>query len=212
MTDSVSRRLQRQLAPVPPIGGPWPQAAVLVALDSLTSPLSVVLTQRADHLRLHAGEVAFPGGRCDAEDRDFWQTATREALEEIALPPENLRFIGALDSLVTRTGIEVVPCVASVERSTSFRANPEELLAVFEAPLHFFAERGNLHFDTFEYGGRQRRVPRYEWKRYTIWGITAAILVQLANIACGADLELEPYWLSAAEALEYTSGSHTNNT
>ena len=208
----MERRLQRLRAPAPPIAGEWPQAAVLVALDSLTSPLSVVLTLRADHLRLHAGEVAFPGGKCDADDRDFWHTATREALEEIALPPENLRFIGVLDSLVTRTGIEVVPCVASLEKPTAFRPNPDELVAVFEAPLHFFARPENLYFDTFEYGGRQRRVPRYEWKRYTIWGITAAILVQLANIACDASLDMEPYWLSAAEALQQTNRSNTDNS
>jgi hypothetical protein len=113
---------------------------------------------------------------------------------------------------VTRTGIEVVPCVASLEKATAFCPNPEELVAVFEAPLDFFAEPENLQFDKFEYGGRQRLVPRYEWKRYTIWGITAAILVQLANIACNAALELEPYWLNAAEALQRSNGVHTDNT
>jgi 8-oxo-dGTP pyrophosphatase MutT (NUDIX family) len=171
-----------------------PRAAVLVLIDRLAGVESVILTRRADHLRLHAGEVAFPGGKCDEEDVDAWHTALREAEEEIALPVEHVERLGVLPSLVTRTGIEVVPCVAELSRTSDLKPNPDELAAVFSVPLAFFAEAANLSFIEFDYGGRRRQVPRYQWQDYTIWGITAAILVQLVNLGCDAGLEMEAYW------------------
>jgi 8-oxo-dGTP pyrophosphatase MutT (NUDIX family) len=199
--DGTLQRLRRRLLQEPGGRGEWPQAAVLVGLDASDPALSVVLTRRADHLRLHAGEVAFPGGKCDDADADFWHTAAREAEEEIGLPACRFEPLGALESLVTRTGIEVIPCVALLERATGFCPNPAEIDRVFEVPLDFFADRKNLHFDEYDYGGRLRRVPRYEWRAYTIWGITAAILVQLANLGYDAGLELEPYWLGGQDAV-----------
>lgn len=171
-----------------------PQAAVLVAVDDANEPLSVVLVQRAAHLRLHAGEVAFPGGKCEDEDAGHWETALREAREEIALPAGDVEQIGYMAPVVTRTGIQVTPCVGRLVRRTPLEANPEELDSVFEAPLEFFADRGVLVFDTFEYGGRRRQVPRYEYRGFTIWGVTAAILVRLVNLACNAGIEIEEYW------------------
>jgi len=96
--------------------------------------------------------------------------------------------------VVTRTGIEVTPCVARLQSPVQFEPNPAELDAVFSVPLDFLAQSSQLQFDTFEYGGRQRRVPRYEWQQYSIWGITAAILVKLVNLGCNAGLEMEDYW------------------
>jgi 8-oxo-dGTP pyrophosphatase MutT (NUDIX family) len=167
---------------------------VLVALYDNAGDSSVLLTRRAAHLRLHAGEVAFPGGMCDPEDVDLWDTAQREAEEEVALARHTLEPLGLLSPLVTRTGIQVTPCVARVEQRTSLTANTAELDAVFEAPLAFFADSAQLSFQHFHYGGRERRVPQYQWQDYQIWGITAAILVRLVNLACEADLEMEDYW------------------
>jgi 8-oxo-dGTP pyrophosphatase MutT (NUDIX family) len=171
-----------------------PQAAVLVALDCAAEATSVVLVRRASHLRLHAGEVAFPGGKCDQEDAGHWETALREAREEIALPEPHVEQLGCMAPLVTRTGIQVTPCVGRLRESAPLRANPGELDAVFQAPVEFFAESGHLAFDRFDYGGTERLVPRYEYLEYTIWGITAAILVRLVNMACDAGIEMEDYW------------------
>jgi 8-oxo-dGTP pyrophosphatase MutT (NUDIX family) len=171
-----------------------PQSAVLVALDDRTPPLSVVLTRRAAHLRLHAGEVAFPGGKCDEDDDGFWGTALREAEEEIALPAQHIEPIGFLAPLVTRTGIQVTPCVGRLRQRAELTPNPAELEAVFEAPLEFFADPAHLCFDRHDYAGRSRRVPRYEYGQFTVWGITAAILVSLVNVACDAGIEMEEYW------------------
>lgn len=167
---------------------------MLVALDDGSAALSVVLVQRAAHLRLHAGEVAFPGGKCDEEDADHWHTALREAREEIALPADDVERLGHMGPLVTRTGIQVTPCVGRLLRRAPLEPNPAELDRVFEAPLEYFATPGRLSLDAFDYGGRRRMVPRYEYQGFTIWGITAAILVRLVNLVFDAGLETEEYW------------------
>lgn len=196
-------RLRDSLPQAPRVfDGALPQAAVLVALDDRPGQLQVTLVRRAQHLRLHAGEVAFPGGRCDSGDSDHWDTALREAEEEVALPPGRIERIGCLGPLVTRTGIQVTPCVGRLAVATRLRPNPEELDAVFDAPLAFFADPAALAFDSFEYGGLRRLVPRYEYGEFTIWGITAAILVRLVNIACDAGIEMEEYWRGGAPPTE----------
>ena len=188
-------RLRRRLADDPGVvPRALSQAAVLIALDDSESEPAVVLTQRAAHLRLHAGEVAFPGGKCDPGDCDHWATALREAEEEIALPAARVEKLGVMPPVVTRTKIEVTPCVGRLMGAVDFVPNREELDAVFMVPLSFFAQARELHFDRFDYGGCARLVPRYEWRDYSIWGITAALLVQLVNLALDAGLDLEAYW------------------
>ena len=191
MQQRLREGLQEELAVV---DGKLPQAAVLVALDDTDTEPSVVLVRRATHLRLHAGEVAFPGGMCDEGDKGHWDTALREAEEEVELPRDAIQRLGYMTPLVTRTGIQVTPCVGLLQRAAELRPNPEELDSVFRAPVEYFAAREQLSFDRFDYGGRERRVPRYEYGEYSIWGITAAILVRLVNAACNAGIEMEDYW------------------
>lgn len=111
--------LERQLPlrglawPTPYGEGQWPEAAVLVALTNEASP-RVVLGRRARHLPLHPGEVAFPGGKREAEDLTPWMTALREAAEEVGLPGVSVAPLGELAPLLTRTGFQVHPCVAQV--------------------------------------------------------------------------------------------------
>ena len=199
MSSTPLDRLSAGLSPRARYSGELTQAAVLVVLDELSSPLSVVLTRRADHLRLHAGEAAFPGGKCDPGDSSHWDTAAREAHEEVGLPESHLRRLGQLDAVVTRTGIEVVPCIAELTEPAAMVPNPEELAAVYEVPLDYFASPAHLYFDERDYGGVSRRVPRYEWQEHSIWGITAAILVRLVNITYDAGLPLPHYWQGKAE-------------
>lgn len=175
-------------------GSPLPQAAVLVLLQQLDAEPEVVLTRRADHMRLHAGEVAFPGGRCDADDCSHWGTALREADEEVAVPASQVEQLGVMSPLVTRTGIEVTPCVGRLLGEVELLPNPAELDTIFTVPLAFLADAGNLSFDNFEYAGAQRQVPRYDYHQYSIWGVTAAMLVRLVNITHAARLPLGAYW------------------
>jgi 8-oxo-dGTP pyrophosphatase MutT (NUDIX family) len=167
---------------------------VLVPLREAAEDTRVVLAKRAGHLRLHAGEIAFPGGKCEAQDHSVWDTALREAMEETGLPPEAAEPLGALRPLVTRSGIEVTPCVARLDPAVQLTPNPEELDLLFEVPVAFFADRQKLEFEPFEYGGRQRLVPCYQWRTHRIWGVTAAMLVMLVNAGFDAGIKLDAYW------------------
>jgi 8-oxo-dGTP pyrophosphatase MutT (NUDIX family) len=170
------------------------QAAVLILLDKVEPGANVVLTQRAAHMRLHPGEIAFPGGKCDTDDPHHWATALREAREEIDLDPSCVQRLGMMWPLVTRSEIQVTPCVGVLTRPVRFRANPEELDVVFTVPLDYCTRPGALQFEEVMYRGRVRRVPRIDYEHYRIWGITAAMLVLLVNLACDAGLDIEDYW------------------
>ena len=192
----LRRRLQAGLQSDPGLGRQdLPQAAVLVAIDEQQAGgASVILTRRSAQLRLHAGEVAFPGGMCDAEDASHWATAEREAHEEVGMPASSIERSGVMQSMITRSGIEVTPCIGRLRHSVQFVPNPQEIDQVFQVPLEFLAQAEALHFDSFDFEGGTRLVPRYDWGEFSIWGITAAILVKLANIACDAGLTTQDYY------------------
>ena len=166
----------------------------MIALTPGPAGERVLLAKRAAHLRLHAGEIAFPGGKREVTDNSVWDTALREAWEETALEPTTVERLGTMQSLVTRTGIRLTPCVGRVSQFADLRPNPDELALLFDAPLAFFANKQNLAFDTFDYGGHQRQVPRYQWQQHRIWGVTAAMLAILANHSLEADIALASYW------------------
>ena len=99
-----------------------------------------------------------------------------------------------MSPLVTRTGIQVTPCVGRLHGRVELSPNLDELESIFAVPLDFLANADNLSFDSFEYAGAQRQVPRYDYEQYSIWGITAAMLVRLVNITHTARLPLGAYW------------------
>jgi 8-oxo-dGTP pyrophosphatase MutT (NUDIX family) len=111
------------------------QAAVLIGLVQRESGIHVVLTQRASHLRDHAGQIAFPGGAMDADDRDAWHTARREAWEEIGLRTDHVDYLGRCHSYTTVTAFEVTPCVAWINPEAEFKPALEEVAHVFELRL-----------------------------------------------------------------------------
>jgi 8-oxo-dGTP pyrophosphatase MutT (NUDIX family) len=177
-----------------PMGaGQWPQAAVLVALTAEAEP-RVLLGRRTMHLPLHPGEVAFAGGKREADDVSPWQTATREAMEEVGLSAELVHPLGELEPLITRTGFEVFPCIASVPPAPDLVVDPGEFDSVFFTPLALFADSALFRLETMSYGSRARKVPHYQIGRDSVWGVTAAILVLLANVAYDAGFDLQQDW------------------
>ena len=155
---------------------------------------SVLLGRRAMHLPLHPGEIAFAGGKREATDLSPWQTATREALEEVGLSAELINPLGELEPLITRTGFEVFPCVASVPAAPVLVVDPGEFDSVFFTPLALFADTALFRLETMSDGNRTRKVPHYQIGRDSVWGVTAAILVQLANVAYDAGIDLQRDW------------------
>jgi 8-oxo-dGTP pyrophosphatase MutT (NUDIX family) len=170
-----------------------PEAAVLVALTDEDQP-QVLLGRRAMHLKHHPGEIAFPGGKREPEDTTPWVTAKREAYEEVGLPAELVHPLGELQPLVTRTSFEVHPCVARVPEQLSLVIDPGEFESVFTQPLARFADKALFRLETYDIDGRARRVPHYQMDSDDIWGVTAAILAMLANLAYDAGLELQRDW------------------
>jgi len=139
----------------------------------------VILTRRTETLRHHGGQVGFPGGRTEPDDRDAVAAALRESQEEIALPPEQVQVLGYLDPFVTITGYRVMPVVAVIDPAFVAVPQPEEVAEVFEVPLAYLMEPANLHQIEIEHRGRIRHVLEYGWPGQRIWGATAAILYNL---------------------------------
>lgn len=154
-------------------------AAVLVAVTDRSEP-GVLLTVRREHLRAHAGQVAFPGGRLDPGE-DHVAAALREAHEEIALDPALVRPIGAADPYRTITGYRVVPIVAIVPPDLDLTPHEAEVADLFEAPLSFLVDPANHRRVSTDYQGTTRHYWQIDWRGRPIWGATAAMIVNLAR-------------------------------
>jgi len=162
----------------PDPAGPFTPAAVLMAITDRPSP-GMLFTLRHAGLRAHAGQVAFPGGRLDPEDADSVAAALREAQEEIALPPERVDVLGRSDLFRTGTGFAIEPVVAIVPPDLPLRASEAEVEAIFEVPLDFLRDPANRSYQTVDWQGVPRSYYEYRWQDRRIWGVTAAILVNL---------------------------------
>lgn len=155
-------------------------AAVLVAITDRAEP-GLILTQRASHLRKHAGQVAFPGGRIDPEDTDAIAAALREAEEEIALPRDAVRVIGTSDPYKTFTGFDILPVLGVIPPDLAFAPHEHEVESVFELPLDFALHPRNRARKAIEFQGATRHYYEIWWQDYRIWGVTAAILANLSR-------------------------------
>ncbi|MFZ9395091.1 MAG: CoA pyrophosphatase [Erythrobacter sp.] len=154
-------------------------AAVLIAVTDKPEP-GVILTQRPRDMRDHPGQVAFPGGKID-HGEDAIAAALREAEEEIALHRRHVRVIGPTDRYQTGTGFNVTPVLGVVPPDLDLSPNPTEVEAWFEAPLKLLLERE--HWTTHEvfWRGEMRRYLELHYEGFRIWGVTAAIIANLAR-------------------------------
>ena len=155
------------------------QAAVLVAITDRQEP-GVILTVRREHMRTHAGQVSFPGGRLDPGE-DAVAAALREAEEEIGLPPGQVGIWGAADPYRTVTGFAVTPVLGLVPPDLPLAPHEHEVADWFEAPLSFLLDPANQQRMTAEFQGRARNYYQIDWQGRRIWGATAAMLVNLSR-------------------------------
>lgn len=187
-----SRRLASGLpVPQPPLGSDfslngivpvpetWRPAAVLVPLVRREPDMTVLLTQRTDDMPSHAGQIAFPGGRQQAEDADSIATALRETEEEVGLDRQFVEVVGPVDRYRTGTGYEITPIVGIVTPGFTTRADPREVADVFEVPLAHFLDARNHRIDSRVWQGRERRYYAMPYGERYIWGATAGMLKNL---------------------------------
>jgi 8-oxo-dGTP pyrophosphatase MutT (NUDIX family) len=158
------------------------KAAVLIPLLLKEHGLSVLLTQRTDHLRDHAGQISFPGGRMDPEDQSPNDTALRESKEEIGLDSGQVEIIGHLPQYLTVSGYSVTPVVGLVQAQAKYVLDEFEVADVFEVPLSFLLDPANHQVRLWqsEQGGRRFYSMPYE-NRF-IWGATAGMLRNLYHL------------------------------
>ncbi len=162
-------------------GSPDPHqaAAVLVAITDRAEP-GVLLTTRRDDMRIHAGQVAFPGGRIDPGETAT-DAALREAWEEIGLPPAAVDLWGAADDYRTITGYAVTPILGLVAPDLDLSPHEHEVADLFEVPLSFLLASANQQRMSGDYKGMTRHYYQIDWDGRRIWGATAAMLVNLTT-------------------------------
>jgi len=158
------------------------RAAVLIPLLLKNDGLSVLLTQRTDHLHDHAGQISFPGGRMDPEDLDPHDTALRESEEEIGLDRKAVEIIGHLPQYLTVSGYSVTPVVGLVKPQAEYVLDAFEVADVFEVPLHFLMNPANHQVRVWESDQGSRRFYSMPYENRFIWGATAGMLRNLYHL------------------------------
>ena len=160
---------------------PLTPAAVLFPIVLRDGGQTVLLTQRTAHLRDHAGQISFPGGRVEAEDLSPSHTALRETEEEIGLLRERIEILGFLPEYRTGTGFRVTPVVALVQPPFDLRPDPFEVAEVFEVPLAFLLDPANHQQHSLHYRGALRNYFAMPYGDYFIWGATAGMIRSLSE-------------------------------
>jgi 8-oxo-dGTP pyrophosphatase MutT (NUDIX family) len=155
---------------------PLTPAGVLVPVVQRQVGLSVLLTQRAAHLRAHAAQASFPGGRMEAQDTDVAATALRETHEEIGVAPDRVEVIGCLGTLPTITGFAVTPIVGLLEDSIELTIDRTEVEYTFELPLDFLLDDSNDRLVDREWEGARFRLREFHYEGERVWGATAYML------------------------------------
>ncbi|XP_051975756.1 peroxisomal coenzyme A diphosphatase NUDT7 [Xyrauchen texanus] len=172
-----------------------PKASVLIPLLVKDGQLQVLLNVRSINLKVHAGEVCFPGGKSESSDRNEIDTALREAEEEIGLPPNRVEVVCKLFPIINKNGLLITPVVAFIEESFKASPNPHEVSEVFTLPLEFFTKEA----DHSCYPVSNAFGPTHSFlytdpstgSIHQIWGLTATLAIIVAVFALRKKPEFE---------------------
>ena len=177
-------RLRRLLAARPrapvAIDGFQPAAVLVPIVSEPGRPDQLLFTERRHDLSTHAGQIAFPGGKQDADDADHAACAVRETTEELGIEPAAIEVLGLLDDVPTPTRFVITPVVARLRGPLTMNPNPAEVASVFSAPLASLAEPTRYTANgTRTFLGITYEMHEYRWEPHRIWGATARMVYQL---------------------------------
>ena len=161
---------------------PFSHAAVLVPLFQKDGDCHLLFTKRSEEVKYHKGEISFPGGVVDEEDRELIHTALREAREEIGLKESDVQIIGVLDDIVTITEFIVTPIVGLFPYPYPFKVSEVEIAELIEVPLASLLKKDCFSEREIFRGGEREIVYAYEYGKHIIWGATARILKQFLDL------------------------------
>jgi 8-oxo-dGTP pyrophosphatase MutT (NUDIX family) len=162
-----------------PANPPRQSAVLVLAYPQVDGSLHLLLTKRTDTLRGHSGQVSFPGGSIDPEDKSHEEAALREAFEEVGLY-DKPRILGKLTDLwIPPSNFEVHPVVATLEHEPTLIANPTEVAKILHMPLSALLDPATKKSTTMDFRGTPVDVPYYDVDGHIVWGATAAMLSEL---------------------------------
>jgi 8-oxo-dGTP pyrophosphatase MutT (NUDIX family) len=161
---------------------PFSHAAVLVPLFQKGGDCHLLFTKRSNQVKYHKGEISFPGGVVDEEDKELINTALREAYEEIGLIESDVQTIGVLDDIVTITEFIVTPIVGFFPYPYPFKVSEVEIAELIEVPLSSLLDKDCMSKREIFRGGRNEMVYSYQYEEHVIWGATARILKQFLDL------------------------------
>lgn len=156
-------------------------AAVLVPLFWQDEEVHILLTKRSEQLKHHAGQISFPGGGFDESDITIRQAAIRETKEEIGIDSKYIDVVGYLEDIETISGFYVTSFVAILKDGFNVHINQCEVSEVFSIPLRYFLDEANCEKKSAEFKGKMVNYYVYPHEKHTIWGVTAEIIVKLAQ-------------------------------
>jgi 8-oxo-dGTP pyrophosphatase MutT (NUDIX family) len=161
---------------------PFSHAAVLVPLFQKHGDCHLLFTRRSEEVKYHKGEISFPGGMVDEEDKELINTALREADEEIGLKESDVQVLGVLDDIVTITEFIVTPIVGLFPYPYPFKVSEAEIAELIEVPLASLIDENNFSEREIFRGGQKEVVYAYQYGEHIIWGATARILNQFLDL------------------------------
>lgn len=157
-------------------------AAVLLCLYPKDGEYCVLLNKRSEQVEHHKGEISFPGGARDPEDRDFLDTALRETDEEMGINRHDVTILGELDDIITRSNFEVKVFVATIPYPYPFKPSDIEIAEVLEVPLSVLRDPSYVRQETHWADGHPVTAKSYSYKQHIIFGATAKILEQFLEL------------------------------
>tara|TARA_B110000003_G_scaffold155616_1_gene156189 strand:- start:45 stop:629 length:585 start_codon:yes stop_codon:yes gene_type:complete len=158
------------------------EAAVLIPIVERNNGLKVILTKRSNNLKQHPGQVSFPGGKSEKTDKSLVATALRETREEIGINNKNVEILGQLSKHVTITGFKITPFIGKIRTGFSTKIQTSEVSEIFEVPLSYLSNPKNFRVESVKWKGKKRFFYSIPYGPYYIWGATARILKNLADL------------------------------